>query len=274
MYTHDWTVTYIAKDTNRLFFTMEEFNMNNKRDKRLPTYGALVFAVLIAVIGAFMMTLTSSPQMKGAAMLWIPAALQLIAGVWFGPKRGLIAGGLGAYAAGIIAYGGWGIVDIIMNPIAGGIANAWLPAVLFRWFKIDPSFGAQPKDMISATIRIFFVFLFVLAIGVLPVFFSEISTWAYVIAILILFISLPLIFWKVKINKYQFFIASIICVIISAISAVIGSAGVVVGGNTWEGALIGTGLGWFLGDTVSCFLGLYILAYYTTRARNRGLSSL
>ena len=59
-----------------------------------------------------MMNVTSSPSMKGA-MLWV--ALQLVAGVWLGPVRGMIAGGLGAYAAGILAYGGWGLADIIMT---------------------------------------------------------------------------------------------------------------------------------------------------------------
>src|SRR5437868_15052134 len=74
------------------------------------------FTVSIAAIGAIMMTLTSSPTAKGASFLWLPAALQLMAGVWLGPIRGMIAGGLGAYLAGILAYGGWGLVDIIMNP--------------------------------------------------------------------------------------------------------------------------------------------------------------
>lgn len=253
---------------------MNTTEINKYRDKSMKTYGAITFAVLIAVIGAFMMTLTSSPQMKGAAMLWIPAALQLIAGVWFGPKRGLLAGGLGAYAAGIIAYGGWGLVDIIMNPIAGGIANAWLPAILFIKLKINPDFGADLKNMKTAVIRISIVLLFVIGIGVLPLFISSINFWAYIIAIIVLLAGMPLILWKIKINKTQFLLAALICVVVSAISAVIGSYGVVVGGNTWEGALLGTGLGWFLGDTVSCFLGLYMLAYFTKRARKMGLCSL
>lgn len=253
---------------------MEKVEINQNRDESLKTYGAILFAVLIAVIGAFMMTLTSSPQMKGAAMLWIPAALQLIAGVWFGPTRGLLAGGLGAYAAGIIAYGGWGLVDIIMNPIAGGIANAWLPAILFSVFKINPDFGAETKAMKTAVIRISIVLLFVIGIGILPLFITSIDFWAYIIAIIVLLTGMPFILWKVKINKIHFLIAALICVFISAISAIIGSFGIVVGGNSWEGALIGTGLGWFLGDTVSCFLGLYMLAYFTKRARKMGISSL
>lgn len=253
---------------------MKNTDLNPFRDKSTRTYGAIVFAVLIAVIGAFMMTLTSTPQMKGAAMLWIPAALQLIAGVWFGPKRGLLAGGLGAYAAGIIAYGGWGLVDIIMNPIAGGIANSWLPAILFMKFRINPDFGTDLKNIKSAIFRILAVLIFVIGIGILPLIINGIGFWSYGIAIIVLIFGLPIILWKVKINKVHFFLAVLIVIIISAISALIGSYGVVVGGNTWEAALLGTGLGWFLGDLVSCFLGLYMLVYFTDRARKMGLCLL
>jgi hypothetical protein len=266
-------VVFVKKLFN-LKYKMNNTMQNNNRDSTMRNYGAIIFTVLIAVIGAFMMTLTSSPQMKGAAMLWIPAALQLIAGVWFGPKRGLLAGGIGAYAAGIIAYGGWGIVDIIMNPIAGGIVNAWLPAVLFRLLKIDPSFGATPKDIMTATIRIVIILFIVICIGVFPVFYNEYKNMSYGIGLLLLLISLPIMFKGLKIKRVQFIYAIIICIVISAISAIVGSYGVVVGGNTWEGALIGTGIGWFLGDTVSCFLGLYMLAYYTTKARAMGLSDI
>lgn len=253
---------------------MKNSEINQYRDTSTKTYGAIVFAVLIAVVGAFMMTLTSSPQMKGAAMLWIPGALQLIAGVWFGPTRGLLAGGLGAYAAGIIAYGGWGLVDIIMNPIAGGFANAWLPAVLFTQFRINPDFGTNIENMKSAIFRILAVLLFVLLIGISPLFINGIGFWAYGIAILVLLLGMPIILWRIQINKRDFFLAVIIVIVICAISALIGSGGVVVAGNTWEAALLGTGLGWFLGDLVSCFLGLYMLVYFTDRARKMGLCSL
>jgi len=250
-------------------------NVSTERDESIRTYGAIVFAVLIAVIGAFMMTLTSSPAMKGATMLWIPAALQLIAGVWFGPVRGGIAGGIGAYAAGIIAYGGWGPVDIIINLVAGGVANAWLPAILFKTFKINPDFGADAKNMMSAIIKIIGILLIVLVLGILPLFFSDMGKWVYAIIGLVLFVWLPIMFWKIKINKFHFVVAVIICMFISAISALIGMYGVMIGGiESWEAALGGTGVGWFLGDIASCFLGLYMLAYFTPRARKMGLCRL
>jgi hypothetical protein len=246
--------------------------VTTKRDSSIRTYGAIVFAVLIALIGAFMMTLTSSPAMKGAAMLWIPAALQLIAGVWFGWWRGGLAGGIGAYAAGIFAYGGWGEVDIIMNLIAGGVANAALPAVLFKLLKINPDFGADAKNMMSAVIRTLVIFIIVLIVGISPLFISfEGKYMIYGLIGIVLLIGLPFMFWKIKINKLPLIGAVIICAVICAVSAFIGMYGVVRGGNTWEGAFYGTGIGWFLGDIVSCFLGLYMLACFTPRARKMGL---
>ncbi len=242
-----------------------------KRSSAIPIYGALSFSVLIALIGAAMMTLTSSPQMKGAALLWLPAALQLVAGVWFGPMLGLFAGGIGAYAAGIIAYGGWGLADIIMNPIAGGIANAWLPAILFRVFKINPTFGSSPKDINKALFSITSLLVIVFVIGILPIYVSSISNLAYIVAIILLIIGAPILLYNLNINRVKFIIAVIISVFICLVSAIIGSFGIVLSGNTWQAALIGTGIGWFLGDTVSAFLGIYALVYFTERALNMGL---
>ena len=129
----------------------------SKRDPALRGRFALIMAVAITAIGWVMLTLTSSPSVKGASFLWLPAALQLgvLTGVFFSdrPWWGFLAGGLGAYAAGILSYGGWGITDIIQNPIAGGFANAMLPALLFTALKIDPTFGTKkPSDVLSGAL--------------------------------------------------------------------------------------------------------------------------
>jgi hypothetical protein len=242
-----------------------------QREPQLKNYAVIAFAVLIALIGALMMTVTSSAQMKGAAMLWVPAALQLMAGVWLGPVRGMVAGGLGAYAAGIIAYGGWGLVDVIMNPIAGGIANSLLPAVLFRLSKIDPSFGVTERNRLRAALVSFGLFVLILIVGALPVF-TGLGKWAYLAACVLLVIALPIALGGTATRFGSLTLAALICVVCSAISALIGSFGVHLSGNTWEAALLGTGIGWFLGDTVSCFLGLYLLAYYTPAAREMGIA--
>src|SRR5689334_106176 len=115
----------------------------SKRDPAVRVGFSIFMAVAIAAIGYIMMTVGSSPTVKGASFLWLPAALQLVAGIWLGPVYGTLAAALGAYAAGIFAYGGWGITDIIQNPLAGGVANAFLPWLLFKLLNIDPTLGTD-----------------------------------------------------------------------------------------------------------------------------------
>lgn len=239
------------------------------RDPRIKAYAALIFAVLIAVVGAAMMTVTSSPTMKGAALLWLPAALQLIAGVWLGPRLGFLAGGIGAYAAGIIAYGGWGLTDIIMNLIAGGVANAMLPAVLFRVLGVQPNLGSRPQ-FIGRGIGVIVAILVVcvgLAIGLRTL---PLGTWAYAPSLAILAIA-PLFLRNLNINGRQLMLGVAIAILACAVSAAIGVTGAVVGGQSWSGAFVSVGIGWFFGDTVSAMLGLYMLAALTDRAKYAGL---
>lgn len=244
------------------------------RDTRaIQNQFTLGFILLIGVSGALMMTLTSSPTAKGASFLWLPAALQLMAGIWLGPWRGAIAGGLGAYLAGILAYGGWGLVDIIMNPIAGGFANSLLPAVLFKVARVDPTFGIRATDeghVLNAIGRMAVLLSLVvgLSFGLRPL---GLGAWGYLPPMLLL-LSAPLVLKGLMLKARDFTFAFLICVFISFVSAAIGVSGQVVAGQTWEAAAIGTGVGWFLGDTVSAVLGLYMLAAFTGRAREAGLS--
>jgi hypothetical protein len=244
------------------------------RSARLQAQAMLYFAVSIAALGAVMMTLTSSPTAKGASFLWLPAALQLLAGIWLGPWRGFVAGGLGAYAAGILAYGGWGIVDIIMNPLAGGFANSMLPAFLFMVLRIDPTMGAKnaEKDVLKGAARVGLLTAVVLVLAFLlkPL---ELGFWGYAPPTLLLLIGAPTLLKGLQVKTRDFMLGFGVVVLISAISALIGCWGQVVGGQTWEAAVIQTGLGWFLGDTVSALLGLYALAYFTESARRAGIAS-
>lgn len=240
------------------------------RSQAIKSYGAVLFALAIAAIGAAMMTVTSSPIMKGAAFLWIPAALQLIAGVWLGPTRGLLAGGLGAYAAGIIAYGGFGLPDIIMNPIAGGIANSWLPAVLFQAFRINPDFGAEPQAVRRAALTVGSLLLLVIVLAVVAIPLG--LGWRGFLPPLLLLLVAPLFLRNLRVNKRDFTLAFIVVIVSCALSATLGVVGTRVAGQSWPAAIIGTGIGWFMGDTVSALLGLYVLAAFTERARQAGLA--
>ena len=66
----------------------------SKRDPAVKTGFAIFMAVAIAAIGYIMMTVGSSPTVKGASFLWLPAALQFVAGVWLGPIYGTLAAGV------------------------------------------------------------------------------------------------------------------------------------------------------------------------------------
>ena len=142
----------------------------SKRDPAVRVGFSIFMAVAIAAVGYVMMTVGSSPTVKGASFLWLPAALQLVAGIWLGPVYGTLAGAVGAYAAGILAYGGWGITDIIQNPIAGGLANSLLPWVLFKALNIDPTLGTdKPGDVLKGGVRMILLSVLVLAAGLVNI---------------------------------------------------------------------------------------------------------
>ncbi len=244
-----------------------------KRDPALRGRFALIMAVAIAAIGWVMMTIGSSPSVKGASFLWLPAALQLVAGVWLGPWWGLLAGGLGAYAAGILAYGGWGLVDIIMNPIAGGFANAMLPALLFSAMRIDPTFGTKkPGDVLNGAIRIVILTLLVLAAGLLNIFLKLPSPWGFLLPLVVLVIGAVLLLRGLTLNRRDLILGVAVAVFVCIVSAIIGAIGATVGGKPFAAALVDPGIGWFAGDTVSAILGLFLLPMFTQRLRDAGIA--
>lgn len=245
----------------------------SKRDPALRGRFALIMAVAIAALGWVMMTIGSSPSVKGASFLWLPAALQLVVGVWLGPWWGLLAGGLGAYAAGILAYGGWGIVDIIMNPIAGGVANAMLPAFLFSWLNIDPTFGAKkPGEVLNGAIRLVILTVLVLLAGMVTHYVS-IPVWlGYAIPLVVLIAGAFFLLRGLQLNQRDLLLGVAVAVVICLISAVIGAIGATVGGKPFAAALVDPGIGWFAGDTVSAILGLFLLPMFTQRLRDAGIA--
>lgn len=244
-----------------------------KREPRLKAMVAIFMAVAIAAVGYVMMTVSSSPTVKGASFLWLPAALQLVAGIWLGPWYGFLAAGLGAYAAGIFAYGGWGIVDIIMNPIAGGFANAMLPALLFRALKVDPTLGAKkPGDVLTGAIRMLILTVLVLTAGWANSFLGFPGPWGFVLPLVVLLLGVMVIFRGLELDRRSLTAAVFIAVFACAVSAFIGAIGATVGGKPFLAALVDPGIGWFSGDTVSAILGLYLLPLYTQRLRVAGVA--
>lgn len=262
--------------------------------KRIQDIYTLLFTVLICIFGLFLMRISSSPIMRGAAFLWFPAAFQLIAGVWLGPIRGAIAGGLGAYAAGILAYGGFGLPDIIMNLFAGSMTNAALPAVLFRWLKIDPSFGAPEVNLRSITGKLvgLAAVCFVAAIAIQVWVYRQqppidpatggdtdalnaaISALIKYIPSLLILLSTPLWLTEFRHLHRDFRKAFAVIVLCSFLSASCGVLGGYVTGKSILSSIVGIGAGWFFGNSVACILGLFLLAAYTQKARARRISSM
>lgn len=245
----------------------------SKKEPALKFGFAILMAVAIAAIGYVMMTVGSSPTVKGASFLWLPAALQLAAGVWLGPWYGFLAAGLGAYASGIFAYGGWGITDIIQNLIAGGFANAMLPALLFRALKVNPTLGAtKPSDVLSGALRMLILAVLVLAAGLANMVFNLPTPWGLLLPLVVLFVGAQVLLANLQLDKASFVKAVAIAVFVCAVSALIGAIGATVGGKPFAAALVDPGIGWFSGDTVSAILGLYLLPLFTTRLKNAGIA--
>jgi hypothetical protein len=251
---------------------------NNERKAVSSSFQAVTFFIItIAAVGAVMITLIGSPGAKGVSFLWLPAALQLMAGVWLGPWRGMLAGGLGAYLAGILANGGWGPIPFIMNGIAGGVANSFLPGILFRSLKIDPTFGIntsrdplQSLQVAGRTATLLGVVL-ILAFAMKPL---QIGLWGYS-APLVLLLLTPFVLTGLSLRRSDFALGFLVSVVSCAISAAIGAFGQVVGGQTWQAAIISTGsIVWFLGDTVSAVFAMYMLAAFTERARDAGVATI
>jgi hypothetical protein len=82
----------------------------------------------------------------------------------------------------------------------------------------------------------------------------------------------PFFLRNMRLNKRDFVLAFLVVVVSCGLSAGLGVVGTVLAGQSWPAAVVGTGIGWFLGDTVSGLLGLYILAAFTKRARQAGLA--
>lgn len=243
-----------------------------RRDPSVRGKFALIMGVAIAVLGYVMMTISSSPTVKGASFLWLPAALQLAAGVWLGPWYGFLAGGLGAYAAGILAYGGWGPQDLIQNLIAGGFANAMLPAILFNLLRVDPTLGAKrPSDVLAGAYRMLILVLVVLGAGMFNKVVPLPGPWSLALPFVALVVGARVLLSGLQLDKRSFLTAIGIAVFICAVSAFIGALGAMYTGKTLVQAIADPGIGWFVGDTVSAILGLYLLPLYPERLRAAGI---
>ena len=88
--------------------------------------------------------------------------------------------GFAIFMAVAIAAVGW---IMIMNPLAGGLANAFLPWLLFKLLRIDPTLGTEkPSEVLSGAVRAFILMMLVLVSGMLAPVLGIPSPWSYVIS--------------------------------------------------------------------------------------------
>lgn len=243
----------------------------SKRDPRVKAQFAIFMGAAIAALGWVMMTISSSPTVKGASFLWLPAALQLAVGVWLGPGWGFLAAGFGAYLSGILNYGGWGPLDLTQNLVAGGFANAMLPALLFRALRVDPTLGAnKPGDVLKGSIWLVVIGFAAMLVGNLGLT----GLMAFVPPLLVILVGAFFLLRGLTLDGRSLILAVIIAVVSCAASAFIGALGAFwfAGKPSLMVALADPGIGWFAGDTVSAILGLYLLAMYTPFLKTKGVA--
>jgi hypothetical protein len=177
--------------------------------------------------------------------------------------------------AGIIAYGGWAPADWIMNFLAGGFANSLLPYYMFKWFRIDPRFGSKLDALWRASVILLIVIIVVIVVALAQFFFGQsiglTGAWGYLLPFM-LTLTVPLFWRTISLSTRDFIKGIVVAVVISFVSAAIGTWGAVVGGQTWYAAVVATGVGWFWGDAVSAIVGLYVLAQFTQRAQMAGFA--
>ena len=139
--------------------------------------------------------------------------------------------------------------------------------------KIDATLGTdKPGDVLKGAVRILILTALVLAAGLANIFLNLPSPWGFVTPLIVLGAGAFVLLRDVKIEQRHFLPAVFVAVFVCLVSALIGAIGATVGGKPFGAALVDPGIGWFVGDTVSAILGLFLLPLYTTRLREAGIA--
>jgi hypothetical protein len=125
--------------------------------------------------------------------------------------------------------------------------------------------------VLSGAGRALVLTLIVLTSGLLTIPFN-LGPWGLLFPLVVMLVAGWILFRNLQLSQRDFLLGVLVAVIASLASAVIGAIGATVGGKPFAAALLDPGIGWFLGDTVSAILGLYLLALYTERLRNAGIA--
>jgi len=112
----------------------------------------------------------------------------------------------------------------------------------------------------------------VLAAGLVNIALGLPVPWGFLLPLVVLVVGALVLFRDVKLDMKHFVPAVVIAVVACLVSALIGAIGATVGGKPFAAALVDPGVGWFVGDTVSAVLGLFLLPLFTKRLRVAGIA--
>lgn len=120
-------------------------------------------------------------------LFWLPAVIQLAAGLKLGPVRGPAAAVIGSYVAAAFFYGGWGPIAFTNYAVVGGFVISVMPRLLLHFLRIDPLRNAnvQPIDRISLGLPFFLAAA--ILFGLSPLVWDS-APLAYILASLLLLI--------------------------------------------------------------------------------------
>lgn len=212
-------------------------------------YETVLFITAIAIVGFFAMAV--GYPISGVPLLPLVAALQLIAGVRLGPRRGLIAAGVGALFADVFAYENFTLIHLISDPLlTGAPVNVLLPSFLLRLFseriplgQIDFRESGETSDETKTSFIISLFLVAMVSAAISPVFIGK-ESLVYEAATLLLFVIGILIFSSMVKGKKQNIYLLIALFIGCFMASFIGS-GWQFRSTEWN-AVIDTAVPWFL----------------------------
>lgn len=237
-------------------------------------YETVLFITAIAIVGFFAMAV--GYPISGVPLLPLVAALQLIAGVRLGPRRGLIAAGVGALFADVFAYENFTLIHLISDPLlTGAPVNVLLPSFLLRLFseriplgQIDFRESGETSDETKTSFIISLFLVAMVSAAISPVFIGK-ESLVYEAATLLLFVIGILIFSSMVKGKKQNIYLLIALFIGCFMASFIGS-GWQFRSTEWN-AVIDTAVPWFLWDVIYSIIGLQFFTMLESKAAGKNI---
>jgi hypothetical protein len=236
------------------------------RQRKDERYETIIFAAVIAIVAFAGESLAHKRLMSDLPILPLVAALQLVAGLHLGPRRGTIAAVLGGFAASLFFCGNHGLVPILVNPsFAGGAVNSVLPSVLLMLLRMAghpesalPELYASRKRAHN-TGKAFLISSVLLAGIILVALLSDHAgeeNLIYLASLFLLLIGWAVTFLLVTEKKKQRLLLLGIIAAGSLVGSLIWSVASTSHYNRW---IVDAGVPWFLWEAIYSILTLQLL---------------